>query len=404
MKFVSLFAGIGGFDLGLERAGFECAGQVEIDKHAMSVLSKHWPNVPKHNDVRTAKEWADEQGLAGQIDLVVGGFPCQDLSVAGRRAGFGGERSVLFYDAVQFANHVKAKWLILENVPGLFSSNGGSDWREVIEYLRQSGFNYIEWRMFNSQFFGVPQRRRRLYIIAGVGNPSRYPVLLEREGSNWDITPITGEGEASASGFGTGIVGALCARDYKGIGNQDAGTNKLVKVMPIQNTSINRQPGYGPGGTGVRDYDSPMFTLDTTSPHCVFVRMRGGKEGGGKGALLSENVSHTLINNNDQTLFVPKVFEPGSIARDAGPAGESDLVPTLRANMGDNQPAVRTQTHVRRLTPKECERLQAFPDDWTAGQSDSQRYKQLGNAVTVNVVHYVAQALKEALDDNSAKA
>lgn len=170
MKFVSLFAGVGGFDLGLEKAGHTCIGQVEINKHARKVLDKHWPNVPKHDDVTTAIEWADKIGITGTVDIVCGGFPCQDLSRAGKRAGLSGKRSGLFYEALSFATHTKAQTIILENVPGLLTTNQGRDFGTVILELANSGFNNIEWRVFNSQFFGVPQRRRRVFIVASVGN------------------------------------------------------------------------------------------------------------------------------------------------------------------------------------------------------------------------------------------
>ncbi len=124
--YVSLFAGVGGFDLGLEAGGHVCVGQVEIDKKCLAVLEKHWPDVPKHNDVVTAKEWANEQNLVGKVDIVCGGFPCQDVSVAGKRAGLAGARTGLFFDALSFATHVQAKTIILENVPGLLSSNNKS--------------------------------------------------------------------------------------------------------------------------------------------------------------------------------------------------------------------------------------------------------------------------------------
>lgn len=186
MRFVSLFAGVGGFDLGLERAGLTCVGQVEIDKHARAVLDEHWPNVPKHDDVRTAKEWADERGLVGNVDVVCGGFPCQDLSVAGKRAGLVGERSGLFYDALNFARHVKAEIIILENVPGLLSSNQGRDFGTVLIELENAGYSNIEWRIFDSQFFGVPQRRRRVFIVASLGTKNFRVVLAEPENQRWD--------------------------------------------------------------------------------------------------------------------------------------------------------------------------------------------------------------------------
>ena len=179
--FVSLFAGVGGFDLGLEQAGHTCVGQVEIDKHAQQVLKKHWPNVPLHNDVRTAIDWAKENDLIGKVDIVCGGFPCQDVSVAGKRAGIAGARSGLFWDAIQFAQEVKAQTIILENVPGLLSSNQGRDFGIVLTELADAGYRHIEWRVLDSQFFGVPQRRRRVFIIGSTIDRSKSPIFIEQE-------------------------------------------------------------------------------------------------------------------------------------------------------------------------------------------------------------------------------
>jgi DNA (cytosine-5)-methyltransferase 1 len=184
MKFISVFAGIGGFDLGLERSGHECIGQIEIDKHATSVLKKHWKDVPKHDDIRTAKKWAEEKDLKGKVDIVCGGFPCQDLSIAGNRAGIAGARSGLFYDAIQFAKAVEAKYVILENVPGLLSSNKGRDFGTVLNTLDEAGYTHIEWRILDSQFFGVAQRRKRVFIIASTIDRSRRPILIEQESSS----------------------------------------------------------------------------------------------------------------------------------------------------------------------------------------------------------------------------
>lgn len=238
MRFVSLFAGVGGFDLGLERAGMTCVGQVEIDKHARAVLEQHWPDVPKHDDVRTAKDWADEIGLTGTVELVCGGFPCQDLSVAGKRAGLAGERSGLFHDALAFATHVKAKTIILENVAGLLSSNAGRDFGTVLVELANAGYSNIEWRLLDSQFFGVPQRRRRIFIIASLGTERFRPILAERKGSAGDFTPSKSQGKATTrtatNGTRTGgiigsdIVGTLQASDYKFPQQQQVMENKIV--------------------------------------------------------------------------------------------------------------------------------------------------------------------------------
>lgn len=230
MRFVSLFAGVGGFDLGLERAGHTCVGQVEIDPHCQKVLAKHWPHVPKHDDVTTAEEWADRIGLVGGVDIVAGGFPCQDVSVAGRRAGLAGERSGLFFDAVRFAQKVHAQTILLENVPGLLSSNQGRDFGVVVSTLADAGYRHIEWRVLDSQFFGVPQRRRRLFVVADTRDRSSNPVFIEREGVRRDPASSGTQGQDAARtvaqcitarmlGFGHYTVddtaSALKARDYK---------------------------------------------------------------------------------------------------------------------------------------------------------------------------------------------
>ena len=207
MRFVSLFAGIGGFDLGLERAGHECIGQVEIDKHAQGVLTRHWPDVPRHDDVRTAVDWANRIGLVGRTDLVCGGFPCQDVSRAGKRAGLAGERSGLFWDALTFATHVEAGWFVLENVPGLLSSNDGEDFGVVISAMADSGYRHIEWRVLDSQFFGVPQRRRRVFIVGRTSTDGGRQVFVEREGLRWNPETFYPQGQGSAGSSGRSVEG-----------------------------------------------------------------------------------------------------------------------------------------------------------------------------------------------------
>lgn len=195
--FVSLFAGVGGFDFGFEQAGLTCVGQVEIDKHAQKVLKKHWPDIPLHDDVTTAVEWAKEIGLIGRVDIVCGGFPCQDVSVAGKRAGAGaGTRSGLFWDAIQFAREVKAQTIVLENVPGLLSSNQGRDFGVVLTELAHAGYGHLEWRVLDSQFFGVPQRRRRVFIIGSTVDRHGSPFFVERESMRGDSSQSNTAGKS----------------------------------------------------------------------------------------------------------------------------------------------------------------------------------------------------------------
>ena len=162
MKVGSMFAGIGGFDLGFERAGFEVAWCIEWDKHAQAVLRKRFPNAKVYGDIREVDPDALER-----VDVICGGFPCQDLSVAGKRAGLAGERSGLFHDAMRLVRRLNPSLLVLENVPGLLSSNHGLDFATV---LREVGEGWdceeVAWRVLDSQFFGVAQRRRRVFIVA----------------------------------------------------------------------------------------------------------------------------------------------------------------------------------------------------------------------------------------------
>lgn len=207
MRYLSTFSGIGGLDLGLDRAGMTCVGQVEIDKHARTVLTRHWPDVPKHDDITTSKEWASELGLVGSVDLVCGGAPCQDLSVAGKREGLAGERSRLVLDMVALAAHVKADWLLYENVPGLLTSNQGRDFGYLLAFLADHGFPYVEWRVLDSQHFGVAQRRRRLFLVGRTADPRRAPVLLERESVRGDSAQVHPSGTDAPDAAGRGAAG-----------------------------------------------------------------------------------------------------------------------------------------------------------------------------------------------------
>lgn len=205
MRYLSTFSGIGGIDLGFDRAGMTCVGQVEIDPKARSVLDRHWPNVPKHDDITTAKEWASDIGLVGRVDVVCGGAPCQDLSVAGKQAGFAGQRSRLVLDMVALAAHVEADWIVYENVPGLLTSNQGRDLGVLILALADAGFPYVEWRTLDSRYFGVPQRRRRVFLVASTADPRRAPVLVEREGSAGDSGPRDAAGQVVTSALTRGL-------------------------------------------------------------------------------------------------------------------------------------------------------------------------------------------------------
>lgn len=159
MKFISLFAGVGGLDLGLERAGFECVAQVEIDDFCQKVLTKHWANVPKFKDVR-------DVGKANlpTAELICGGFPCQDVSLAGERAGLEGKRSTLWSEFYRIVCEIQPRWIVIENVPGLLSSDNGEFFTKILRELSQSGYD-VEWQVIPAAFVGAPHIRERVFIV-----------------------------------------------------------------------------------------------------------------------------------------------------------------------------------------------------------------------------------------------
>jgi len=335
-RFVSLFAGVGGFDLGFERLGWECIGQVEKDGKCNEVLAKNWPNVPRHNDVTTAIDWMKDAGLQGSVDVVCGGFPCQDVSVAGKRAGLAGERTGLFWDALAFAKAAQAKWIVLENVPGLLSSNQGRDFGVVITALADAGYGHVEWRVLDSQFFGVPQRRRRVFIVASSEPPRAGEILTEHYSSKWyHSASRTTKQEASD--------------------RTRSGPTPYVKV--IRSGKRDAEGNLPPEVWAERDVSPTLNAFDNGS----------------------ESRATVIAFSHTQGLDA----QPSEVA-----------TPTLRT--GGAGMAALTDGVVRRLTPIECERLQGFPDRWTDGVSDSSRFKQMGNAVTVPVATYIAHCIEEA--------
>ena len=234
---VSLFAGVGGFDLALERNGVKVVASVEIDKKAQEVLRRHFPNSTIFGDITgVTGEQLIAAGFEPTNGIITGGFPCQDLSVAGKRAGLGGSRSGLFWEICRLLDETRAQNFILENVPGLLSSNGGKDMAVVLEALVERGYR-VAYRVLDAQHFGVPQRRRRVFIVGCLGNSGKSPeeILAIAEGRAGYLTASKSKGKGSSStianGLGAGgnaISGTLCARDYKGIAVDDLTDNKAI--------------------------------------------------------------------------------------------------------------------------------------------------------------------------------
>ena len=252
LKHASFFSGVGGLDLGFERAGIETVSMCEIEPYASSVLATHWPDVLNHGDIvalaekelKGGKEGdyqfpaevqqatdevqrsggpADNQGGTSgsddwkRADIWSGGFPCQDLSVAGKRAGFSGSRSSLAFTYLDLVERFRPRWLVLENVPGLFTSNGGRDFLRLLSEVDQLGYG-VAWRTLDARYFGVPQRRRRVFIVASLGTDSASEVLFECEGGcgHSSASQSSWQGASSNAGQRPEVAGAILSRYHKG--------------------------------------------------------------------------------------------------------------------------------------------------------------------------------------------
>jgi DNA (cytosine-5)-methyltransferase 1 len=199
---VSLFAGVGGFDLAMERNGVNVVANVEIDKHCQALLERKFPNAKQFNDVTTVKgKDLIDVGFNPSRGIITGGFPCQDLSVAGKRAGLAGERSGLFWEIARIVEETQTEWFILENVPGLLSSNEGKDFGVVLGTMADLGYS-VAWRTLDAQHFGVPQRRRRVFIVgrrsSGAGGPDE--VLFKPQSLRRNTSEIKSQGQDATTG------------------------------------------------------------------------------------------------------------------------------------------------------------------------------------------------------------
>ena len=388
---VSLFSGIGLLDLGLHRAGIPTRLLCEADKAARSVLARRFPDVPIHPDVQELT--ADDLRSAGADPartVLHGGFPCQDLSVAGSRRGMGeGTRSGLYWHIPRLLADFPAAWIVLENVPGLLSSHGGRDMGAVVGSLADLGYG-LAWRVLDAQYFGVPQRRRRVVIVGHLGAPWGAPaeILLEPAGLSWDSAPLAGAG-SSAPGAAAGgsrgrrITSALTAHHGR-MTAEDA--DNLVTFQKVIRSGYRDAAGNLPPEVWAeRDVSATLSPHDLTS-EARAVDLVVSATGDRTHALTAEG--HDASEDGTGRGCPIIAFQPQAAGNSARSIGTP--APCLSVNQ---VAGVHTETVVRRLTPLECERLQGAPDGWTAGQSNSARYRQLGNAVAVPVFEWVATRL-----------
>lgn len=384
MKFIDLFAGIGGFRFGMESAGHECVAFCEIDKFARAsykAIHNTEGEIELH-DITTVTD--EEIRNIGHVDVICGGFPCQAFSIAGARRGFEDTRGTLFFEIARFAAILKPKYLFLENVKGLLNHDKGDTFETILSALDELGYD-VEWQVLNSKDFGVPQNRERVFIIGhfrGQRGRKVFPIGGKDEKSSAERLGInilgntknpngTAKGTRDIVHDPEGIVGALTATDYKGP-KQVAIPNEIKKYGVLQ-------PNFNQSGV-VYETDGISPTIRTMQGGGLEpkIRVREATKQGYAEASVGDSVN---------------LSHPNSKTR-RGRVGEG-IANTLVT--GDSQGVVTPNFRIRKLTPRECWRLQGFPD-WAFDKaqevnSNSQLYKQAGNSVTVNVIKEIARYL-----------
>ncbi|OCG08879.1 hypothetical protein A9G13_02115 [Gilliamella sp. wkB178] len=407
LTFGSVCSGIEAASIAWEPLGFKPLWFSEIESFPSAVLDHHWPQIPNLGDMTKIHEKITK-GEQLTPDVLVGGTPCQSFSIAGPREGLGDSRGQLSLSYIELANVIdeerkksgkKESIIVWENVPGVLSSKdnafgqfigklagesvalqpAGRKWTNV-GYVSGPKRN-VAWRILDAQYFGVAQRRRRLFVVASARagfDPRK--VLFESESMPRDIAQSRVEGDSIAGSSrtrlarGKQVTGPLLANcgQKQWLGNQEAfsGDYRIVEnpTFCIANNTINRSAKNGGNGKGFQQEKS--YTLDTTSPHAVV---------------------YSRLNRAEIETH-------------------SNLSPTLTARMGTgggNVPGVISLGRVRRLTPIECERLQGFFDNFTKVPyrmknkedcPDSPRYKALGNSMAVPVMHWIGRRIIQELD------
>lgn len=339
MRFLDFFSGIGGFRLGMEMAGHTCVGHCEIDKFAdRSYRAMH--NVKESewyaNDITRV-----EPEELPEADCYCFGFPCQAFSIAGKRRGFEDTRGTLFFEVMRLARERKPRLLFAENVRGLLSHEGGQTFGVIVSTMDELGYD-VEWQVLNSKHFGVPQNRERVFIVGylrGTGGRKVFPVRCG------DGVPDPKRLETEPG------VPALTATDYKGVSKRRGGI-----VIPVMTPD---RPNKRQNGRRFKENGDEMFTLTAQDRQGVAIIQR------------------------------PRGYNKGGLHNEA---------PTLTGNLWQQNNFATDGMRIRRLTPRECFRLQGFPDEYfdraAAVNSDSQLHKQAGNSVTVNVIYEIAKRLE----------
>ncbi|MGK2965526.1 MAG: DNA cytosine methyltransferase [Tepidiformaceae bacterium] len=390
MKAVSLFTGVGGFDLAFERAGVETVLQAERDPHCIKVLERHWPRVERVSDVGLVS-YADgdllkdsRQQPVGRdgVDIIHGGFPCQPFSVAGRRRGAEDERDG-WPEFRRVVSELRPQWVVAENVPGLLSIDSGRYFGRILTDLADLGFAGVAYAVLDAQHFGLAQRRRRVFIVAGPGRRAVEQVLAICEGC--------GGHPAESGAPGEGVAGSVVVRTANtganghGVAEDVAHTLDQANGQAVLAHSITASAGHH-GHSSPRGDGSDNLVLSPTLTGGSGERGFRGDDGSNAYVLANPLGAHHGRHDLDHDTYVPEIV--GTLSDGAhhggGLNGQDAYTGRVIATGG-----------VRRLTPLECSRLQGFPDDWLdgLGLADSHKYRQLGNAVAVPVVEWIARRI-----------
>lgn len=388
-------SGIEAASIAFAPIGWEAAAFAEVDPFACAVLAHRFPTVRNLGDFTTI-----EANDVGAVDLVIGGTPCQDFSVAGLRAGMDGKRGQLTIEFVRLLDRIRPRWMVWENVPGVLSIDGGRAFGAFLGALGKLGYGFA-FRVLDAQYFGVPQRRRRVFVVGYLGDWRRAAaVLFERASLCGDSAPSRGAREIAparlANGTGAG-------------GGADDNAAQARHIVAFDTTQIT-----SPDNRANPQYGDPCHTFATgMAAPAISQTLHASRHSYG---IEDTFVSHTLrgegfdASEDGTGRGVPLIPVAFTSKDDGGDA--SDIAPTLRsmnysgshAN-GGGQVAIATST-VRRLTPVECERLQGFPDNYTLvpyrkkPAADAPRYRALGNSFAVPVVKWIGEriALVDAMN------
>ena len=388
MNYLSVCSGIEAATVAWHDMGWKPIGFSEIEKFPSQLLQHHYPHVTNYGDMTKFKEW----NINEPVNLLVGGTPCQSFSVAGLRKGLEDPRGNLMLTYLGIADKFKPKWLLWENVPGVLSSNGGEDFACLLKGMAELGYGFA-YRVFDAQHFGVPQRRKRVFVVGCFGDwRSAAKVLFESESLCRDITPSRKKKQETSDTFIPSVANCLqtTCNDYSRADGFNMITESVgaIDLKPISKTLT---ASYGTGGA---DLDIKPLVLEPQAYNITFCDTNGTRKDRPNGGLYinETDTSNTLTSAGVGTNIMETYTFPADM--NFLPSFNPKVSNTLirKGNM-----SVTTNMRVRRLTPIECERLQGFPDSYTKTptSSDTTRYKALGNSMAVPVMKWIGQRINE---------